>query len=128
MTLDEAVAEFERHFDVHEFVSSGTPGVSMTGEPYREVVSGGEKDEGSPVCAWCGTEAVAVKLWLQAAFEYASSVHLPSKGNLYWRIRPEMGKRHWKSELDGAPGFDVFCVYSRFLITSKPEIEQKDAA
>lgn len=132
MTLDEAVAEFEKDFDVVEFnPDTSRPGFAVTGEPYHQVVCGGVMAEGECGGVWCATESMATRFWFQAARDYAAAVNVSQKARLYWRVRPEPGIREMPNPLakHGVPAEKIYSVYSRFLVTSRPEMEpSKDAA
>jgi hypothetical protein len=128
VTLDEARRQFESRFEVwHEI---GDHSLSPTGEPYVEVCSGGVKGDAERIAAVGTSEAAAIKLWLQAANEYADG----KTGTLYWRVVPEIDSINVTLEgYDSDHGLtdelrDAYykrknwIAYSRFLISDKPRI------
>lgn len=129
MTLHEAVRMFEACF----FVGSPTAqSVSVTGESYVVVVSGGLVTEGDRLPALYSNPDLAIAAWLQAARDYA---HAANGKSLYWRICPELtsfnviecdenGDNKWPADLKKALVRRYYQVYSRMLVSDKPVLEK----
>lgn len=105
LDLEKARMSMQRRFKLGP---SGDWRESATGEPYREVCSGGL---GCP--AWFTDPELAIKSWCEAVDAYAKNTLATT---LYWRILPELGERH-------ADGETLYAVYSRFLLSDKPQIQ-----
>lgn len=115
------VAEFEKDFVVHEheFVSPGSHNsFCETGDEYVEICSGGMLLEGDHTGFFRQPEW-AMRNWLRHIRDYSSG-----KNELYWRIRPEIDGRIYKSlwHMDGplAPPSILdepfYAVYSRLFM------------
>ena len=126
MTLDEACAELKSCFTV---APVGNYNQAATGEPYVTFVSGGIKEEGCPVVCWCSSEDHAIRLWRDAVHKYARQVHahFPDPYSaagcifkrpiiLYWRWPPQIERRKLARDF-------FYVVYSRLLISDKPQIQ-----
>ena len=113
MTLEEAVAEFERG----RVIADGLPQpTSQTGEPYEVIYAGSFGPQRYGESAEIGlytSEELAAKWWLESIKRYASDKH----GVVYWRTRPDMTR--W---VVGATERPMWMVYSRLLISDKPPI------
>jgi hypothetical protein len=128
MTLDDARASFEDGFRLGP---RGNYSHAPTGEPYVTVCAGAIKAEGELSPCMCSSPELAIKLWLQTAREYAP----PSdRKTLYWRELPVLDEGYMlrvapdgSSELDAslrrASTIKVYAVYSRFLVSDKPQIQ-----
>lgn len=89
---------------------------AQTGDEYVEIGAKG----------FCSTEENAVLCWEAAIREFAEG----RTGKIYWRIEPEMKEMTLYEDaswfIDGAsPNYQpvtVFSVYSRLMISDKPEI------
>jgi hypothetical protein len=138
MTLDEAVKAIEDRFVC---LDGPADTFAPTGEQYLAVCSGGLKHEGGSVPALCTTPEIAIALWLREVktlgeriAEEESVTTIASAENplgqrqthlrLYWRIRPELGDDLIRINPDTEFARDerVYLVYSRLLITAKPEV------
>lgn len=95
MTLEEAIADFESGFTVHDQVGcdagaeyEGPRDMSRapTRERYVTLTSGGLKAESDPVPSWFASEQDAVDFWLMEAKHYARD----RGAQLYWREKPEV--------------------------------------
>jgi hypothetical protein len=125
MTLDEARRELECRFAVHPEI--GNNALSATGEEFIVILSGGMKEEGDPLPIICSSPEIAIRMWLDAVLKYAESKH----GTLYWRIPPELESVTYVSEnysqlpedtRDAWAKHTYWVVYSRFLISDKPQV------
>lgn len=96
MTLEEAIAEFEKSYAVHDrpgFVTEDDDGVTRadmnkapSGDSYVTLTSGGIRKEDGPHLAWFLDEERAAEEWLRQAWTYAED-H-PGRPHLHWRRRP----------------------------------------
>lgn len=113
MTLNEAIATIDR-----PQVDGLAMAYSQTGEEYIVLVSGGVKAECHILPLICLTEELAVKYWLDSFNEYQKD----KPGIIYWRTCPEVGTWmvHDKSDTRREFGYQVYTIYSRFLISDKP--------
>jgi len=116
MTLEEAVAQFERG----RVVVDGFPTTrSQTGEPYEVIYSGtlSPTKEGQPdEFGLYATEALAARWWLESIRLYAAN----KTGTVYWRMRPSLEDFPVGDKIPGLPRVKCFRVYSRLLISDKP--------
>lgn len=113
--------------------------LAPNGEPYVTVVSGGIKSEGECAPCLCFSPEAAIRLWWDAARDYAfgqrAKAHAIAEGAeayppgesampLYWRILPEIGEHviYQRSPVDPEQmdPVTVYIVYSRFLVPSTP--------
>lgn len=83
------------------------------------LLSGGIQKEGDRSPAWCSDDQTAVRLWFEAATNYARQY--PDTGTLIWRVRPEIYSAKWAPVPAIIPGSGdesrtFFKVYSRFRI------------
>lgn len=107
MSLDEIVAGIDKRFHGVD----GPPRARCpTGEPYVCLVVGGERIEGQSYPEFCKTEQAAIDGWRLTFEGYA----VKRGSRLYWRQRPEVNR-------DG----DKVIVYSRLIITDKPELPEE---
>jgi hypothetical protein len=121
MTLEELRADIEARLPVHP--ECGNYYQTATGEPYIEVVIGGEKAEGQQSHAWATSEQSAVRLLHEALVRYVDG----KTGTLYWRIPPEtdcmqfrsLDDEHFKS---WGPS-SLWLGYARLLVSDKPQIQ-----
>lgn len=98
-------------------VKMGLPGpYAQTGEKYRIMCSGGQKLEDEPLPFWTANKDVAVDSWYQEVMKYALP-HIKNKSTLYWRDSPFI-------ETVTPEDIPFYAVYSRFLISSEPEVWQ----
>jgi hypothetical protein len=147
VTLDEARADLEAMFLSGPSTKCYK---AMTGEHYVEVVSGGVKEEGERYPILCATPELAVSYWFTAAVEYAMNVSMDyyltqndpifdhdrykrHGFTLYWRIVPELDEvtlvladcpvreKVWMQR-------KFWYVYSRFLVSKKPQTQQAMSA
>lgn len=111
MTLDDAVKVFEGDRRV---VDGHPTTMSQTGDEYVTICSsglkqavggcdGGVTDEFAHI-----SEEDAIQAWLISVQAYYAA---DKRGTIYWRIRPEVGNKK-----------SLWSVYSRFVISGKPEI------
>ena len=130
MTLDEARSVVDQFFLVGP---KGNDRLAPTGEEYIVICSGGIKSDYDLTPALASTEALAVELWMRAVREYAAQFDRTTC-TLYWRIVPEMDKAYFLSvDEDGKFEFEeelrksftrvTYRVYSRMLISDKPQIQ-----
>lgn len=134
MRIDDTPELAKARSDVESMFKLGPSGnyyFAATGEEYIELCSAGYKNEGDSIPAWFSTPDMAIEFWKRAVIEYAASVDGEAK-TLYWRVPPELGE--WAGiSLDAAditePSIRDACtrklytVYSRLLISSKPQIQ-----
>jgi len=121
MTLDELRADIERRVPVHP--ECGDYAQAATGEPYVEVVIGGERKDGGGMPAYATSEQHAIRLLHEALLNYIGA----HSGTLYWRIFPEVASYEWRRFDDWA--FDLmgsrtfWAGYARLLVSDKPQIQ-----
>jgi hypothetical protein len=131
--LAAARGKFEGYFDLGPI---GHTWIAPTGEPYVVICSGGMKEEGQHTPALCSSAELAVKLWFEAAMEYARSIAVLGRYTLYWRIVPELNNysilpatsAEWSKEQRDAMISTVWMVYSRLLISAQPCIATEKPA
>ena len=133
-TLAELTAYIEGRFPVgEEMGSTGLPPyLAPTGEPYVEVGHQsvgvpkilGTVDEGAG-CEWAFDEETAC--WsARSAFDAYAEDRI---GKLYWRVRPELGRRiQWHGEKETMYPPPNWGIYMRLLISDKPLSYSKIAA
>ena len=142
MTLEEAVAAFEKDFTVIDAVgfpnNENVPGSvdasrAPNGEQYVSLCSGGIKKEGDQYPAYYASEEIAAEEWLKSAWQYADK---RGGKTLYWRRRPEFTSREYIAidqaammndpELRQSMQITVGQVYSRLLVTkASAEVKHK---
>ncbi len=105
MTLDEARKKIEENWTPHPQL--GDNARAATGEPYVTIVSGAIKKEGD-IAPFYATQDEAIAQWFATVLHYGSN----RSGTLYWRCYPEL-------ERDDK----TLCVYSRLLISDKPQVQ-----
>jgi hypothetical protein len=145
MTLDEARAQFESLFLLGP---QGNYFYAATGEPYVEFVTGGVKAEGERTPLLCASPELAVWHWFKGATDYAmdqcmdyyldhpDSVFDADRYKrhgftLYWRVVPELESYdiigadcvELSKEMRAAMTQTIYKVYSRFLVSNKPQIQ-----
>lgn len=131
MTLDEAVAEFERGFVV--VVTGDAYRRPWAGAPdYATVVAGGVKEQGERHPCMCASPDDAAFVWLMSARAYAAG-----KGDaLVWRERPNLVEEYavWRMEFNPTAQRLVktkqsdWNVYSRFIVVRAVDLPQSIAA
>ncbi len=126
--LDQARREIEGRFVVGPL---GNWAESCTGEPYTEVLSGGQKADGDVTPCLCASPQIAIRLWKDAVEHYARA----RAGTLYWRIEPEIDSIRYCLDVDENGKFvghrdflsvhvrEGWRIYSRLLISDKPAIQ-----
>lgn len=92
MTLDEAVAEFEKGFTVWNELGCVTPPLLLrdtrlapSGDKYVALTSGGVESGSGWAPTWFPSEGLAVDAWLREAWSYADK---RVGRNLFWAERP----------------------------------------
>jgi hypothetical protein len=110
--LAAAVAEFEAELTIGP---DGSGRLSATGEEFVACTQFGRRAEATP-SGLSPTAEHAIDAWKKAA----TSIFDRDDGSvLYWRVRPEI--EYFPPSRRGAAGWRI---YSRFLISSKPQIEE----
>ena len=137
ITIHEAQYQFEAMFHtVVPWEPNDKPGYAPTGERYIEFVNDGYAAEGEgPTlyditlgrqvkgCTIHASYEHAVAQWLKRVTEYATPL-LSSNTALYWRCKPEVSFGTIDIEAtNGLFRVPTWKVYSRFLISDKPRVE-----
>ena len=112
MNLNDAVVKFEALFSRVATVWE------MHDADFVECMSGGIKAEGGKTPCWCADEDTAVRLWFDAACQYACVAAARGK-TLLWRYRPEVTWFEFQAPT-WAPGqlepVKLYKVYSVFAL------------
>ena len=133
-TAAELTAYIEGRFPVGEEMGSTglAPYLAPTGEPYVEIGNQsvgvpkilGTVDEGAAF-EWAFDEETACWSARSAFDAYAED----RTGKLYWRVRPELGRRiNWNGEQETLLQPPNWAIYMRLLISAKPLCYSKIAA
>ena len=125
MTLEEAVAAFEKDFTVlpatpYHDEDASDPTRCPTGERYTILTSGGTRQESGKEAALFRTEADAVEAWLKRAWGFAEA----NKGNtLYWAQEPRYSAKEYiavnQAELMNDPAWRGSIVLKLGTVYSK---------
>jgi hypothetical protein len=106
------IQEILKESKIQTWLECGNFSQAPTGEPYLTVTSGGVKPEGEPAYYY-PEKKQAIATWFEC---FKAFCQLSGSGyNLYWRRKPFL------AEIDGK-----FSVFSRFLISDKPVIQDAD--
>jgi len=95
--------------------------MSVTGESYVEILSGGSWASGGRVPAWFATSEDAITAWL-CEVAYYNTMVLQDGGRekvLYWRRPPEIESIKVR-DANATNEMALYTVYSRLLISSRP--------